>query len=533
MKTELKAELLADSIKKIDPELVNAARQAGRETSGGQWSHKYVLAAVVAVVLVAAGIVAGLIIGSRTRGKSSRDPLDAALTEQPEDTTAPTEGRRLSYSPSYSKNSALHKNEFRALLSRNGYLSDGVIVTDYNTGKIEAVFNNTPEGILNDASGELELFYVEPGGHEFLKYKDTIIRADTFGGRYLQLYLWDYDGNGVKDLFEYYTFGSGMYYLGCSLLDLATFESKLLITRNGTAGEKLTVNLENGDIFVDDVKLEYSDGRFNIDMLGHMVPGDKFFAASEAGEKPFEFAIEDGCIRLIRAYDVPEVTVWSEGYGVRREDNGPTDLAVKYDTFNITLLRFLFFGILSDDPLDTSGHANDDPPVISIMLSTPSDRPLSYKYRIDLYENYGAPYAKFIDLMTQKEIGTIVLDDSECHSVFSAFAPLFGFGIGLPEAADVVRVEVSSLPGSEKTHHTLTDRNVINSFVLKFHSLQMVPTENDGFQDGLTRVIELYTADGASSTLYYMGDRIQYGGVYYRIDRKECEILDNAISALD
>ena len=43
--------------------------------------------------------------------------------------------------------------------------------------------------------------------------------------------LWDYDGNGVKDLVSYCSYGSGVSYLSVGITDLTTMKAQQVITR--------------------------------------------------------------------------------------------------------------------------------------------------------------------------------------------------------------------------------------------------------------------------------------------------------------
>lgn len=165
--------------------------------------------------------------------------------------------------PDYHSANRLHCEEFLEILKRDGYYRDGEMDHNYNTDNITDIINITPKSI-SDERPDVEVFYLS-NQHCFLMVNHTIYRYDTFGGYHQQLCLWDYDGNGTKDLVSYYTWGSGLSYLSVGILDLTSMESIEVITRMTLSEPEFSFECKDGVIYIDGEELTYSDGDFRCD----------------------------------------------------------------------------------------------------------------------------------------------------------------------------------------------------------------------------------------------------------------------------
>lgn len=165
--------------------------------------------------------------------------------------------------PDYHSANRLHCEEFLEILKRDGYYRDGEMDHNYNTDNITDIINITPKSI-SDERPDVEVFYLS-NQHCFLMVNHTIYRYDTFGGYHQQLCLWDYDGNGTKDLVSYYTCGSGLSYLSVGILDLTSMESIEVITRMTLSEPEFSFECKDGVIYIDGEELTYSDGDFRCD----------------------------------------------------------------------------------------------------------------------------------------------------------------------------------------------------------------------------------------------------------------------------
>ena len=169
---------------------------------------------------------------------------------------------RARYVPDYKSTSTLRADEFLEKLKAHGYHVGDTVETGFHSENIESVFNITPAGI-SEENADLEFFCVYPAGFCFFMYKGEIYRYDTFGGYHHFLALWDYDGNGVKDIVSYDTFGSGIPHLGVFVKDLTTMESINVYTRNILSEPGFSFDFDGKNIYIDGEKLTYSDGKFH------------------------------------------------------------------------------------------------------------------------------------------------------------------------------------------------------------------------------------------------------------------------------
>lgn len=166
------------------------------------------------------------------------------------------------YTPDYASTSTLHADAFLEKLKKDGYHRGDEIDKNYNTDNITGIYNITPQAILEE-DPDLEIFLVKDGGHCFLTFKGEIYRYDTFGGYHYRLVLWDYDGNGVKDLVSYHSWGSGISRRSVSVTDLTTMETYTVVSRIVPPFPGFSFAFDGENVFIDGEKLTYSDGGFH------------------------------------------------------------------------------------------------------------------------------------------------------------------------------------------------------------------------------------------------------------------------------
>ena len=144
-------------------------------------------------------------------------------------------------------------------MKSDGYIRDGEKDYNYNTDNISRIANITPKSI-SDETSDIEVFCVNDI-HCFLVVNHTIYRYD--GGYHHQLCLWDYDGNGTKDLVSYNTSGSGLSYMSVDIFDMTSFERIQVITRMILYMPAFSFECKNGMIYIDGEELTYSNGSFH------------------------------------------------------------------------------------------------------------------------------------------------------------------------------------------------------------------------------------------------------------------------------
>ena len=131
-------------------------------------------------------------------GCSSDRRTQASTSNETINSSENTQSETGYFTPDYDTTSNLHCDEFLEILKSDGYIRDGEKDYNYNTDNITRIVNITPKNI-SDETSDIEVFCVNDI-HCFLVVNHTIYRYDTFGGYHHQLCLWDYDGNGIKDL---------------------------------------------------------------------------------------------------------------------------------------------------------------------------------------------------------------------------------------------------------------------------------------------------------------------------------------------
>lgn len=278
-----------------DPKL--AERVTAEKTSPSPVLRRVTVVLVAAILLAAmaaASVVisrpAGTDIEGTPNGQSGSEPNTAGSPDLPtDDSVVHPDGY---FKPGYDENhpeagwycftSTEHTDEFLKLLKENGYYTTAVneagepvrsINKTYNTDNIEKIYNITPQSI-KDVRPDVELFYDQ--NTEFLKIGNEIYRFGTFGGYYHQMYMWDYDGNGVKDLVMRHSQGSGISSMRVSLFDLTKKVSRGICGTSMLSYESidsfmnsLKTEFINGSVYINGNVLTYQNGNFHCD---HVIP---------------------------------------------------------------------------------------------------------------------------------------------------------------------------------------------------------------------------------------------------------------------
>lgn len=169
--------------------------------------------------------------------------------------------------PDYDSTSTVHAGEFLETLKRDGYeTADGTVWHDYNTDGELRFVNITPKSV-SDETADVELFLNPAADHTFLMVRGKIYRFDSFGGYHYQICLWDYDGNGQRDLVTYFTSGSGISYLNVGIFDLTVCRGINVVTRQLIPSSKsargFSFEFKDGRVYLDGEELTYADGEFH------------------------------------------------------------------------------------------------------------------------------------------------------------------------------------------------------------------------------------------------------------------------------
>ncbi len=97
----------------------------------------------------------------------------------------------------------------------------------------------------------------------YLAVGNEIYSIGVTGGYFARMCLWDYDGDGANDLVTDYSWGSGVYGLALTVIDLNTMEQKIVkITSNEFPYFKF--GFDGKIIYVDGEPVNYVDGEFVI-----------------------------------------------------------------------------------------------------------------------------------------------------------------------------------------------------------------------------------------------------------------------------
>ncbi|MBO4277738.1 MAG: M56 family metallopeptidase, partial [Clostridia bacterium] len=191
----------------------------------------------------------------RNKDRSFLDPFVVELT---------TPERILSslYYGSSSDHS-LHVDEFLAAVESGGvHVKDGLQMLYPDS--FDRIANVTPPAI-SDADPDIEVFWVPGKSCYYIKNKNVVSSTGTLPGSMGASFLWDYDGNGVKDFAFIYIGGSGttcLYLVVHDLCDFSTkynFASGYMINSGFPVAE---IDYDGEKVYIDGKELTYSDGEF-------------------------------------------------------------------------------------------------------------------------------------------------------------------------------------------------------------------------------------------------------------------------------
>ena len=207
---------------------------------------------VPAVFFAALLALPGCCGGGETVGTGqSSDSVSVAESRE----TVVTHGEEY-FRTDYDTDDTTHTDVFLEKLRNDGYYCDGKRETKYNVDGIGKVRNITPDSI-SDEMPDVEVFCVDDSVC-FIMTDGMLYRFNTYSGFHMKMFLWDYDGNGKKDILSYYSFGSGIARYGLEVLNLTTgrmidiWEEKY----------PYTVELRNGKPYVEGEELTYRSGVF-------------------------------------------------------------------------------------------------------------------------------------------------------------------------------------------------------------------------------------------------------------------------------
>ena len=91
----------------------------------------------------------------------------------------------------------------------------------------------------------------------------------TLTGLPRMLFLWDYDGNGIKDLFIKSIWGDGIGHLALNVIDLSKSKKEFINICTGYAdsyyepGSAPRVSFDGNNVYVNDKIITYKDGVFS------------------------------------------------------------------------------------------------------------------------------------------------------------------------------------------------------------------------------------------------------------------------------
>ncbi|MBQ7604162.1 MAG: hypothetical protein IJU75_04345 [Clostridia bacterium] len=157
-------------------------------------------------------------------------------------------------------NDKLHVEEFVEILIRNGYEST-------STYLYTKFFNVTPIGIRSETQ-DIEIFCGGDGVRGYyIRYKDNAIKCE--GSGIGCVYLWDYDGNGVKDTVSVHSLGYEFVSTGICVTDLTTMKQTLIYVVPHKTGvvynpqNSLQFDYDGESVYINGQKITYSDGKFS------------------------------------------------------------------------------------------------------------------------------------------------------------------------------------------------------------------------------------------------------------------------------
>ena len=166
------------------------------------------------------------------------------------------------YKPDYDSSSKLNVDEYLKAFKKS--FSGGVYG---DIKQREWFFNATPEKIAAGDSG-IEIFVTRDGSDLFVKYGDVVDSLSSytkyilFGGHYEYICLWDYDGNGVKDLVALVTYKSGDKCCEIIYKDLTNSYTWGTVFSGSNIPTPWLLTTDGENVYINGEKLIYSDGKF-------------------------------------------------------------------------------------------------------------------------------------------------------------------------------------------------------------------------------------------------------------------------------
>ena len=228
------------------------------------------------LILVLFAVLFGAMSCNKDKPIENPEPTDTAQT-----TTEPTESTSPEYYTYTPEEIAQltrqavpygHENdateELKKLLRDKGYYgreyhedgtSEIALRTDYNYENIKKAYEVTSKNI--EENSDIKIYMVDGSGAYFFLIDGELWRNDSFGGYHHAICFWDYDGNGVKDIVLYSSFGSGVSYLGCTVWDMVTKDFHRIKV---VMFSSFKFGFDGENIYIDDVKVEYKDNKFNV-----------------------------------------------------------------------------------------------------------------------------------------------------------------------------------------------------------------------------------------------------------------------------
>ena len=165
-----------------------------------------------------------------------------------------------------------YRTHLCSLLAEKGYhgweAKDGVtspvVRTDFNYNNLEKVFDCTSPYVTEHSDIRL---WRGDDWYYFLEIDGELYRYDTTGGYHHNLCLWDYDGNGVKDIVALHTWGSGLSYEALDIFDVVEKRDVCVKTVMTLSDSPFRFDFDGEHIYVDEQLVVYvlderSDRRF-------------------------------------------------------------------------------------------------------------------------------------------------------------------------------------------------------------------------------------------------------------------------------
>ncbi len=164
--------------------------------------------------------------------------------------------------------SKTHVQEFADALLQNGYYAlnsaaGETVPKSYLTFSILDVMNVTPRSVSDEVS-DIELFSIYHYGsfhYLFLMKQGTIYRMPD---PIFQVCMWDYDGNGTKDLVVSHVIGSGMCHYCVGVCDMTTMKMIPITAKLYEPEGEYQLEMIDGTLRIDGRPYSYENGHLNL-----------------------------------------------------------------------------------------------------------------------------------------------------------------------------------------------------------------------------------------------------------------------------